>query len=272
MSIMIDSLASKMASVVKAGKVYEVGFPHEPGIPHALAHPPFLYSMVKMHNDAPIGNSNLSAANDIITTGTHTGTHIDAIGHVSCDGYLHDGVFVDEAQDKGRGLNRHSIDEVHPIIRRGVLLDVARYKGVSHLDPAYPIGAEDLSQTAARQGVTIEKGDAVLIHTGWGQYFHQPRKYISSAEGNPGPDEEGARWLLEQGMELAGGDTFAFEVTPSHALPVHRLLLVEHGIPIVEALNLTEIAEDQVYTFLFVCLPLRITGGTGSPIRPIAIC
>ncbi|WP_413299846.1 cyclase family protein [Bacillus sp. 1P10SD] len=250
--------------------MYEVGHPLAPGIPHHPNHPPFLYSLGRMHNDLPYGEGT-TAANDFFASGTHTGTHMDAIGHIACNGYIYDHILADENQEKGTGLKAHSIDLATPVFRRGVMLDVAAYKGLPHLESGYGIGAKDLEGTIKKQGVTIEKGDAVLIRTGWAKFYNEPRKYVSVVEGVPGVNMEGARWLVEQGMRLAGGDTVAYEVQPAHTLPVHCLLLVENGIHIIELLNLDSLANDKVYEFLFVCLPLRIVGGTGSPIRPVAI-
>jgi kynurenine formamidase len=270
MSILIDSLANTFSSVIKEGVVYEVGFQHGPGIPHHPNHPPFLYSMARMHDDLPYAEG-MTSANDIFTTGAHTGTHMDALGHVSCNGLIHGDISAEETQDKVSGLSKHSIDEASPIIKRGILLDVAGYKNVSHLEAGYAIGEKDLKETMEHQGVELEKGDAVLIRTGWGQFYKQPKKYVSVREGTPGINVEGAEWLIRNGMGLAGGDTIALEVTPTHSLPVHKKLLIENGIHIIEVMNLEEIAASKVYSFLFICLPLRIVGGTGSPVRPIAI-
>jgi kynurenine formamidase len=270
MSHMIANLPKIMSEVVREGRVYEVGQPLGPGTPHHPNHPPFLYSLGRMHNDLPYGEGT-TAANDFIATGTHTGTHMDAIGHVSCNGFIHGDLLADDHQDKTSGIKAHSIDVATPVFRRGVLLDVASYKGVPQLEAAYGIGPEDLEGTIKKQGITIQKGDAVLIRTGWANFFNTPRKYVSVAEGTPGVNVEGARWLIEQGMGLAGGDTVAYEVQPAHTLPVHCLLLVENGIHIIELMNLEDLAKDNIYEFLFVCLPLRITGGTGSPVRPVAI-
>lgn len=271
MSIIIESLLQSLSATVKEGKVYEVGHVHRPGIPHHPGHPPFLYSMARAHNDVTDGVG-VSGANDIFTMGTHTGTHMDAIGHFSCDGNLHGGIVADDVQEKHSGLKEHGIDAAVPVLKKAVLLDVAKYKGVDHLEAAYSIGADDLSGTMDNQGVSIEQGDAVLIRTGWNHFYKEPRKYVSPVKGAPGINEEGARWLINQGMGLVGADTIAVEVMPNQDMPVHRMILVDNGIHIIEVLDLEEIAQDNVYQFLFICLPLRIVGATGSPIRPIAIC
>jgi kynurenine formamidase len=125
---------------------------------------------------------------------------------------------------------------------------------------------------AARQGqgVEIRRGDVVLLRTGWAAYWDDPRRFISEVRG-PGPGLAGARWLSGHGIFAVGSETVAFEKVPDASMPVHVHLLVENGIHIIECLNLEELATARVYEFLFVAAPLKIRGGTGSPIRPIAV-
>jgi kynurenine formamidase len=110
----------------------------------------------------------------------------------------------------------------------------------------------------------------VLLRTGWAKYFSDPAKFIDEVRG-PGPGVAGARWLSERRVFAAGSDTVAFEKVPDPGMPVHVHLLVESGIHIIECLNLEELAAAGVSEFLFVALPLKIRGATGSPVRPVAI-
>ena len=126
------------------------------------------------------------------------------------------------------------------------------------------------SELASAQRADIRPGDVVLIRTGWARYFADPKKFISEVRG-PGPGIDGARWLSSQGVFAAGSDTVAFERVPDPSMPVHVHLLVESGIHIVECLNLDELAAAGIAEFLFVALPLKIRGATGSPVRPVAI-
>jgi kynurenine formamidase len=111
----------------------------------------------------------------------------------------------------------------------------------------------------------------VLIRTGWAQYWKDPIKYVAHEKGAPGVNLEGAKWLVRNGTAFTGSDTTAYEQTPTQDLPVHVFLLTQNGIQLMEMLNLEGIAKDRVYEFLFVALPLKIVGGTASPVRPIAI-
>jgi kynurenine formamidase len=130
----------------------------------------------------------------------------------------------------------------------------------------FAIGPEVLAVASKAE---IRAGDVVLIRTGWAKYWDDPRKFIAEVHG-PGVDEAGARWLSAKGIFAAGSDTIAFELVPS-GMPVHTHLLVEKGIHIIEALDLEKLAADGVTEFAFVAIPLKLGGGTGSPIRPIAL-
>ena len=164
------------------------------------------------------------------------------------------------------------IDITPPVVRRGILLDVARALGKKVLPLAFPIGRKELERTASKEVVFLKPGDVLLIRTGWARYWKDARKFVSNERGAPGVNQEGAKWLAGHKITFTGSDTTAYEKTPAHDLPVHSFLLTQKGIQIMEMLNLEGIAKDRVYEFLFVALPLRIIGGTASPIRPAAIC
>jgi len=258
---------TSLIDLLPAATVYDLAQPYFTGMPHHPSHPPFLFSLVKAHGEylGPIGNS---SASDAIALGSHVGTHIDALCHFSCGGKLHGGGEAAGLQSYGGGLRRHSIDTVAPILRRGVLLDIAAATGLDPLPDDFEIAAEHLDAAAA--GVAIKPGDVVLLRTGWARYFRDPGKFISEVHG-PGPDLAGARWLSSRDIFAAGSDTVAFEKVPDPGMPVHVHLLVEHGIHIIECLNLEELAKAAVKEFLFIALPLKLEGATASPVRPIAV-
>jgi kynurenine formamidase len=240
-------------------------------MPHYPTHPPFLFSLTKKHGDIVL-EGGVSSAADAITFGGHVGTHMDALCHFSCGGKLHGGVGIGANQGYAEGVRDHSIDTVQPIVRRGVLLDIARDS--SPLPKDFVITPDRLDAAVRAEGVTIQPGDVVLLRTGWAQFWNDPVRFITGGEGpqpsGPGPELAAAQWLSARGIFAAGSDTVAFEKAPS-SMQVHVHLLVESGIHIIECLNLEALAQAQVYEFVFVALPLKIRGGTGSPIRPIAI-
>jgi kynurenine formamidase len=248
------------------GKVYDLAQPLFAGMPHFPTHPPFSRTLTKMHGEMEFNG--VSSAAEMITLGGHVGTHIDALSHFSCDGKLYGG--VDLVQSYSEGVTTYGVDSVEPIFRPAVLFDVARLEGVEALPFDFVVTPEHLEAC----GVTPPEGGIALIRTGWGNFWHDAKRFITAGSGvvvrGPGPKEPGAQWLSKHGIFAAGSDTVAFEGVPSH-MEVHVHLLVERGIHIIECLNLETLAEAGVKEFLFVALPLKIRGGTGSPIRPVAV-
>ncbi|HEY3937700.1 MAG TPA: cyclase family protein [Bryobacteraceae bacterium] len=244
-------------------RVYDLGQPYFTGMPHYPSHPPFLYSLTKKHGDISYGGG-ISSAADAIALGTHVGTHIDALSHFSCNGVFFGGRKVEHSYE--RGMAELGIETVAPIVRRGLLLDIAGLEGVDVLPVDFEVTADHLMRAAKAE---IREGDIVLIRTGWAQFFPDAKRYINDTAA-PGPAIEGARWLSSRKIFAAGSDTVVFEKTPNQSLPVHAHLLVESGIHIIEVLNLEELARDRVTEFVFVAAPMNIRGATGAPLRPLA--
>ena len=260
---------NELNGLVRTGRVFDLGVEYFVGMPHHPYHPPFAFTLTKLHGDV-VYEGCVSAANCLFTTGGHTGTHFDALGHISRDGRVHGVGDIGPHQDY-HGLKKGGIDQVAPVVTRGVLLDVAGAEGVDCLGPDYVIGAETLATAADRRGIEIGSGDAVLIRTGWIKHFHDPPHYLGHTDGCPGLIEEAGQWLAEKGVGYVGVDTVALEKLPNPSLPVHVVLLVENGIHIIEVLNLEELAAEKVDQFLFMASPLKIRGGTASPVRPVAV-
>jgi kynurenine formamidase len=258
----------ELLDLVASSRVYDLSQPYYVGMPHHPTHPPFLFGLVKQHGDfvAPKGGS---SAADAVALGTHVGTHMDALCHFSCGGKLHGGTPVAEAQSSGGGVRRHAIDTVAPVLRRGVLLDIAALHGDT-LPVDFEITPDHLDEASRRAGVEVGAGDVVLLRTGWANYWRDAARFISQVKG-PGPAIDGARWLSRRGVFAGGSDTVAFERVPDPDMPVHVHLLVESGIHLIECLNLEELAAAGATEFLFVAAPLRIEGATGAPVRPLAL-
>jgi kynurenine formamidase len=248
------------------GKVYDLAQPLFAGMPHFPTHPPFSRTLTKMHGEMVLANGASSAA-EMITLGGHVGTHIDALSHFSCDGKLHAG--ITPVQSYSEGVTTYGVDTVEPIFRPAVLFDIARLECVE----ALPFDFEVTPQHLEACGVIPPPGGIALIRTGWGNFWNDATRFITAGGPvvrGPGPKKPGAQWLSRHGIFAAGSDTVAFESVPSH-MEVHVHLLVEKGIHIIECLNLETLAAAGVKEFLFVALPLKIRGGTGSPIRPVAV-
>jgi kynurenine formamidase len=260
--------------VGKGVTVFDLARPMFPGMPQSHNHPKYTHTLPRRHGDMvrPDGGS---AANDLLVTGTHVGTHIDALAHVSQDGKLHGGLDADDACIGG-GYQTHGVHTITPIIGRGIVLDIPRAIGVEVCEPAYEVTPADLEAALKRQKVSIASGDVVLIRTGWGRRFAEgTESYLGAQSGVPGVSEAGAHWLSDHGILAAGADSIAFErlsAGSGHSLlPAHRVLLVERGIYIIEAMDLEALADSGVSEFTFILVPLNLVGATGSPVRPLAV-
>lgn len=254
-------------------RVYDLAHGLKRGIPVSPNHPPYQMALLRRHGDMvrPDGGS---AANEVLVLGGHVGTHVDALCHVSQDGLLHGGIRADEVTSH-EGFSAHGAETIPLLLGRGVLLDVAAVHGVDVLEPGYEITADDLAAAEKETGTDVQPGDAVLIRSGWAQHWPDPERFVGRASGAPGPGPDAARWLVDRAVRITGAETVAYEVIHPGAghsvLPVHRILLVEAGINIIEMLDLTALAADRVGQFLFVLAPLKLLGATGAPARPLAI-
>ncbi len=254
-------------------KVYDLAQPLEHGMPVSPNHPGFKLALMRRHGDSERADGS-SAANEMMMIGGHTGTHVDALCHVSLCGELHGGTDAHEAQRGGR-FKSHGVEAIPLTFCRGVMLDIPALRGTEVLEPGEAVTADDLEAACQHQGVQVGAGDAVLIRSGWPRHWDDPATFLGSRDGAPGPNASAAHWLAERQVRLTGAETIAYEQIPAgrgHALlPVHVILLVESGIHILEVMNLTELARDQVSEFLFVLTPLKVVGATGVPVRPVAL-
>jgi kynurenine formamidase len=165
------------------------------------------------------------------------------------------------------------IEKVGTLITRGVLIDVAGLKGVDTLPDTYEITVADLEGALQKQNMKLQPGDAVIIHTGWGKLWGKDNaRYVKSC---PGIGVAAAEWLAKQDPMLIGSDNWPVEVAPNPdpqiSLPVHQILLVVNGIHILENLKLDDLVAKRVSEFAFMMQPLKIQGGTGSTVAPIAV-
>jgi kynurenine formamidase len=216
-------------------------------------------------------NELVSYSGDCITMYTHCGTHLDTLAHFGYRGLIWNG-FSEKEHLGSRHWRACGAEKHPPIIARGVLLDVAATEGVEVLPAGFVIGAKELQKCQEAQGTQVRPGDVVLLRTGRMRLWPDPEAYIPD---EPGLDREGAEYLAKAGAILIGGDNIALEVRPSgdpdNFHVVHTYLLAEAGIPILELVNLEELAAEKVTEFAFVGAGLKIRGGTGAPMRPLAM-
>lgn len=264
-------LADHLKELLNKARVFDLGQPYFTGMPHHPNQPPFAYTLLKKHGDITLEKERISFCNDLFTMGGHTGTHLDAKAHVARNNRVTNNFDITDFQDYQNGLKVMSIDTTPPIVKRGILLDIPRLFNLEVLPYDSGIGEDEVRKSAEKEEVEIQEGDVVLLRTGWMRFWDDRQKYLSLEKGAPGVVEDGARFLAQKKISFTGTDTTAYERVPPHHLPCHVILLVDNGIQIMEMLNLEELAREGIYTFLFIALPLKIRGGAGSPVRPIAI-
>ncbi len=260
-------------SLTRGARMIQLDHPLQKGMPIYPTHPPFHITLNNRHGDIHRA-CGYSSSNELIITSTHTSTHIDALSHVSENGMLHGGVDAAEAQAGTELFKEHGVETIQPIFRRGVLLDIARAKGVEVMQPAEEITVADLELALKNAKVAIGAGDVILLRTGWTRHWSNSPKYLGlDSAGTPGVAIEGANWLAAKKPFAVGNDTAGFEqvVQTDITMHAHRILIAQNGIHIIENLDLEELSRCGRADFAFVTLPLRIKGATGSPLRPVAL-
>ena len=269
----LDALLASLTGAV----VYDLEQPRHPDMPVYPAHRPgYFYLLHRRHGDTydPEQGGPRSSASGLIVTIDHTGTHIDALCHQADALTLYGGIPVDRASETPAGFTAHDMAASRPLLTRGVLLDVARHHRTPRLPPGYAVTREDLLATAAAQESEVRAGDVVLVRTGFATLWDQPEAYLAAA----GVSGAASAWLAARGVAAVGSDNMAWDVVGAVdpelccTLPGHLVLLARHGIHIIENLNLEELARDRRYEFAFFCAPVKWTGATGSPVRPVALC
>lgn len=207
---------------------------------------------------------------EVIVSPLHTSTHIDGLAHVQRGGELYGGAREDDVRTD-RGFETLGAETIPPIVGRGVILDIAGLHGVGALDDGYEVTVADCRQALDRAGVALASGDVVLVRTGKiRDYGERPQSFHTSA---PGVGRDAGVWLHEQGMAALGTDTAGSEPAPIRDpdRTLHIAMIVERGVHLIENVALDEVASQGIAEGLFICLPLRIVGATGSWVRPVLV-
>ena len=268
-------MSATLAEQLRRSRVYDLEQPRFRGMPLHPAHQPgYFYALYRRHGDTyrPQSNGPRSSASGVLTMMEHSGTHIDALCHQACGLQMFGGVPVAEAETSA-GFTRLGIETVPPLVTRGVLLDVAAWKGQTSLPPNYSITADDLHDCAKSAKVALKPGDVLLVRTGFGRLWQDEAAYLQAA----GVAKSGTIWAAEKEVAAVGADNMAWDVTSERdpetgaTLFAHLHLLTQKGIYIMENLNLEELSRDRCHEFAFVAIPLKFQGATGSPIRPLAL-
>jgi len=266
----------KPASVMRAAQLIKTGEVIE--IAHVLNDkmPFFGTRRFDVHVKRSFMNdfSNRRGSNEevVISEIGQVGTQFDGFAHQTHED-SHYNCFKTGAISTRGSFTKLGIEKVGTLMTRGVLIDVAGLKGVDTLPDTYEITVKDLQDALAKQRVTLQPGDAVLINTGWNRLWAKDNaRYVKSC---PGIGVAAAEWLARQDPMLIGSDNWPVEVAPNPdprlSLPVHQVTLVVNGIHLLENLKLDDLAAKQVYEFAFVMQPLKAQGFSGSTVAPVAI-
>lgn len=283
LNMMTASSRQAVLSRADASRVFDLAVDYFIGMPswHMLGDPRYQFWLTHtprgtaVDDPASVGraqNAAVAYTGDAVSMYTHTGTHIDALNHFGLHGEIWNGFKADDHLGD-RGWRKAGVETFPPIIARGVLVDVAGFRGVRSLPDSYSITVSDIRDALRAQQVTLAPGDVVLIRGGRMTAWPDVDGYVLN---QPGLSFEAARWLAEEQQVMAiGGDNLSLEhfpVEPGRTwVPVHTYLLAQRGVPIIEVVNLEELSKARVFEFAFIAASLKFRGASAAPFRPIAM-
>ena len=264
-------------SLVKTGKVYELGHVYERGMYLHRGRRTFAMFLAP---GTPSDETGWVYNDEFLSAEIgQVGTQFDGLGHVgkrmtmedgSTTNVFYNGVTSDEIISR-YGLLDLGVEKIGPYITRGILIDVAGYMGLESLPLDHEVTQSDVRGALARQGMNedqIRPGDALFFHLGWWRMWREPERFGESLRRRPGIGQEVADWIIERKASLVGSD---FATDMAGTAVAHHELLRKNGIPNLEFMNFEALLPDAVYEFMFVFTPIRLKGATGSPGRPLAI-
>jgi kynurenine formamidase len=256
--------------LIRTGEVIELGYVLNGSMPFFGTRRFDLHTKRTFMN--PETNRRGSNEEVVVSEIGQVGTQLDGFAHQTIGNSMYNCFKVDETSTRS-GFEKLGIENTGALITRGVLIDIAGLKGVEILPDNYEITVQDIQQALQKQNIKLEPGDAVIIHTGWGRLWGKDN--VRYARGCPGIGVTAAEWLAKQDPMLVGADNFSIDVAPNPdrkvSLPVHQIMLVINGIHLLENLKLEELVAKRVQEFALIVEPLKIQGGTGSTVAPIAI-
>ena len=260
----------KAARLIKTGEVFELGRVLSDSIPLSAGR---RFEVVTKRTRTDPGTNRRSSNEELVVAEIgQVGTQFDTFSHQMIGSSMYNCFTLDEIASR-TGFTKLGVEHVGALVTRGVLIDVAALKGVPMLAETYEITPQDLQAALAAQKLALQPGDAILIHTGWGQLWGKDNARYQ--RGSPGIGTAAAEWLARQDPMLVGADNSAVEISPNPnrqlAGPVHQIMLVVNGIHLLENLRLDELVARRAQEFALVVEPLKIQGGTGSTVAPIAI-
>ena len=260
----------RAAKLIKTGEVFELGAVLSPDPKEAFINAGRVFNIYTKPSP-PIPNARQVNEELVITELGQIGTQFDAFAHQMLGDSFYNCFKLGDIGTR-TGFRKLGVEHVGGLMTRGVLIDVAGLKGVDMLPTSYSITPEDLQQALAKANQKLQPGDAILIRTGWSKLMGKENERYGSL--NPGVGIAAGLWLVAREPMLIAVDNCCVEVRPSerpHSLPVHAMMLIQHGIYLLENLQLEALAAARAYEFAFIVQPLKIKGATGSAIAPIAV-
>src|SRR5215510_1060687 len=260
----------RAAKLIRSGEVFELGAVLSPDPKEAFINAGRVFNIYTKPS-LPLANARQVNEELVVTELGQIGTQLDAFAHQMWGDSFYNCFKLGDIGTR-TGFRKLGVEHVGGLMARGVLIDVAGAKGVDMLPTSYQITPEDLRQALAKSGVKLERGDAVLIRTGWSKLMGKENERYGTQ--NAGIGIAAGQWLLAQEPMLIAADNCCVEVRPSekpHSLPIHAMMLIQQGIYLIENLELEALAAARAYEFAFIVQPLKIKGATGSAVAPIAI-
>lgn len=270
----IDSAAVlRAAGLVRQGRRYALGQLLDDSSPAQM----WRYWKHSLITDRAIpergfGSNGQTFLEESVSGALHSGTHLDGLAHIGIGEYVYNGHRYADIIS-ATGVTVLGIENVPPIFTRGVLLDVAAVRGVPMLDDEQAVTPGDLQAAADAQGVQVEAGDVVLVHTGWGALWGEDNERYRRTE--PGIDMSAARWCVDRRVVVIGADNWAVEQVTAEpgdlAFPVHQECITRNGVYLLENVRTEELAADRVYEFCCIIAPTRLRGASASMVGPVAV-
>jgi len=281
LNLITDAVRKRAIASVRHGRAVSCGY--DIAVAPAVDNPhPALHMMIAGGDDCVVPEFGLESTSDFVGMAFHgmATSHLDALCHVHVDGRMYNGYPGTDV--KSTGAKRNSVMCTRDgIVSRGVLLDMPRVLGVPWLDPGFAITPDQLEQAEKQQNVRVGQGDVLLLATGRDARREALGRWHPLEEGLAGLHVECLPWLRERDIAVLGCDCIS-DVVPfatvdksTWIMPIHQVVLVAMGVHLLDNLFLGDLmkacAELRQYDFHFTVAPLRIEGGTGSPVNPIAL-
>jgi kynurenine formamidase len=258
------------AKLIKTGEVIELGHVIEAGMPMQSTR---RFEMFTKRTGEYLGSNKRGSNEELVVSEIgQVGTQFDGFAHQTQGDTLYNCFKLDEIATR-TGFTKLGIQNVGALMTRGVMIDVAAYKGVEMLEGGYEVTVADLEGALKRQNLSLQPGDAVIINTGWGKLWNKDNaRYTKS---HPGIGVKAGEWIIAKDPMLMGADNTSVENSPPSdpmlSEPIHQMALVIHGVHLLEHLKLDELSAKNVYEFAFIMQPMKLQGATGSSVAPIAV-